>query len=302
MASRHARADHVGGRRPAEEETLAHATTELAKHAELLLRLDPLGDDRQPERAAQGDDRPGERPGLGIVRLAGLADQLAGDLEAVDREPAQVGERRVPRPEVVHGDPDTELAEGVQRHDRRLGIAEHGGLGHLEGQDVRVDPRVADLADDLLDEARMLQLEGREVDAQAEVLETRLAMPFDDLPGRRLEHEPAEGEDRVVLLGQVDELGRVDRSAHRVVPADERLDADDASAVQLDDRLVVDPQVAATDALAEVRGERVPLDDGAVHRRIEHLDPALALGLCPVHRDVRVAEQFVGRLVALRPR
>ena len=64
----------------------------------------------RPSESAQRDDRAGERPGFGSSdRRAG--DQLAGDLEAVDREPAQVGERGVARPEVVHRDPDAELAQ-----------------------------------------------------------------------------------------------------------------------------------------------------------------------------------------------
>ena len=152
-----------------------------------------------------------------------------------------------------------------------------------------------DLGHDLVDEARLLELERGEVDAQLERLQARQAMPLDDLPRRRLEDRPAEGEDRAVLLGHPDELGRIDRAARRVVPADQRLDADDPAAGEHDDRLVGDGQVAAADASAELRRQRVAFDDRAVHRRIEDLRPALAVRLGAVHRHVGVAQDLVDR-------
>ena len=156
-------------------------------------------------------------------------------------------------------------------------------------------PASCDLGHDLVDEAGLLELERRQVDAQLERFEAGQAMPFDDLSRGRLEDRPAEGEDRAVLLGEADELGRVDRPARRVVPADERLDADDPAAGEDDDRLVGDGQVAPADASTELGGQRVALDDRAVHGRIEDLRPALAVRLGAVHRDVGVAQHLVDR-------
>ena len=67
---------------------------------------------RQPERLAEGDDRVGERPF--VVVAVGRDDELARDLQDVDRELAQVAERRVARPEVVDGDPHAPLAERLR--------------------------------------------------------------------------------------------------------------------------------------------------------------------------------------------
>ena len=67
------------------------------------------------------------------------------------------------------------------------------------------------------------------------------------------EDPPAEGQDQPVLLGQRDELVRRDEAAGRVAPADERLDAGDPARVELDDRLVVDRELAAADAPRELR-------------------------------------------------
>ena len=74
-----------------------------------------------------------------------------------------------------------------------------------------------------------------------------------------------------------------------------------AAGRQLDDRLVVDHQLAVADAPGKLRRERVAGDDRRVHRRVEDRDAALAAGLRRVHRDVGVAEQLVGVLVRVAP-
>ena len=96
----------VGRDRASEEEPLAELAAQPAQPVELGRLLDPLGDDPQPERLAHGHDGMGERPCLG-VGVAGH-DEVAGDLEDVDREPAQVAEGAVAGPEVVDRDPDAE--------------------------------------------------------------------------------------------------------------------------------------------------------------------------------------------------
>ena len=232
----------------------------------------------------------------GIVGLGRAGDELTGDLEAVDGEPPQVGERRVARPEVVHGDPDAEVAKRLERRDGRPDIPEHRGLGHLEGQVVRVDARRRAISATTSSmKPGCWSWSGERLTLSWSASQARQAMPIDDLPGGRLEDRPAEGEDRAVLLGHPDELGRIDRAARRVVPADQRLDADDPAAGEHDDRLVGDGQVAAADASAEIRRQRVAFDDRAVHRRIEDLRAALAVGLGAVHRDVGVAQDLVDR-------
>ena len=88
-------------------------------------------------------------------------------------------------------------------------------------------PDSAQVDGDLVDEALVLELERREVDAERERLETGQSVPLDDLARGRLEDRPAERDDLAVLLGEADEVGRVDEAARRVAPADQRLDAHD---------------------------------------------------------------------------
>ena len=82
-----------------EVESLRQGAAELADRARLIGRLDPLGHDLEPERAPQAHDRLEERPVDRTVRQAD--DEVAGDLQRVDREAPQVRKRRVARAEVV---------------------------------------------------------------------------------------------------------------------------------------------------------------------------------------------------------
>ena len=67
----------------------------------------------------------------------------------------------------------------------------------------------------------------------------------DRLAQRGLQDHPADRDDQPGLLGERDELRRAaSRPQLGVVPADERLEAEDRAGVQLDQRLVVDDELA----------------------------------------------------------
>ena len=80
----------VGVRGTGEQVALAELAAERPQSLELAGRLDALGDDGQPERPAERDDGRREGPVLGSVRRA---DELAGDLQDIDAEAAQVAQR-----------------------------------------------------------------------------------------------------------------------------------------------------------------------------------------------------------------
>src|SRR5687767_14003460 len=76
---------HLGHRirllRAREQVALAIFAPELVEPAVLSRLLDPLGDDAQPERPAEGHDRAGESP---LLLALGGPDELPRDLEDVD--------------------------------------------------------------------------------------------------------------------------------------------------------------------------------------------------------------------------
>ena len=89
---------------------------ELVEALDLERQLDPLGDQREAQRLAVADDGP--RQLAARVRIPELGHQRAGDLEDVDRQAAQVRERRVAGADVVDGHVHARPLEGVERGDR----------------------------------------------------------------------------------------------------------------------------------------------------------------------------------------
>ena len=83
-----------------------------------------------------------------------------------------------------------------------------------------------------------------------------------------------------------------------MLPAHERLHAGDPSRAHGDHRLVQDAELLALDRETEVRLELEQRHGVRVHLLVEHLVARLAVRLRAVHREVRVAEQVVGHVVA----
>ena len=171
-------------------------------------------------------------------------DEVAGDLEVRHREPLEVAQRRVAGPEVVDRDPDPGIAQVLQLLARRGAVLEHRGLGHLEDDLGRVDAGLPDDRQDLVDEVGLGQLPGRDVDADREPVRPDELVPPAHLAAGLAEHPAADLEDRIRLLGDPDEVVGADPAALGMVPADERLDADHPSRRDLDDRLVLEHELA----------------------------------------------------------
>ena len=76
-----------------------------------------------------------------IARLSSLSRQVADeglvDLDLVEGEGPQIAERGVAGAEVVHRDPDAEVAELVEDGEGALGLLEQDQLGDLEFQTIR---------------------------------------------------------------------------------------------------------------------------------------------------------------------
>src|SRR5688500_7576387 len=120
--------------RPSDEEALDQRTFELAQLTQLLRGLHSLGDGLDADGSGQADHRPHDLAVHGL--LSETPDEGPVDLHVVDREPLQIAERRVTRPEVVDGHPHTERLEPVQRLDGRLDVIDHDTLGNLDAEAV----------------------------------------------------------------------------------------------------------------------------------------------------------------------
>ena len=105
-----------------------------------------------------------------------------------------------------------------------------------------------------------------------------------------------------MLLRERDELERGDAAAARMVPAHEGLDGDGLAGGEIDDRLVLDDELALLDRALELGLEAVAADDRVAHRGREDREAALAALLGVVHGDVGVAQQLLGVRVRVAAR
>src|SRR3990167_11198437 len=106
----------IGNRhRPPQQVALECLASQARQHLALRLGLDALGDHGQPQALTQGDD------GLNDDRAAVVVEQARHeglvDLELVQRQALQVGQRGVTGPEVVERETDTQLLESAHLGD-----------------------------------------------------------------------------------------------------------------------------------------------------------------------------------------
>src|SRR5262249_7282476 len=122
---------HVAGVARRAEQIALHLRAPFRPHVvELRRRLDTLrgGDDAEtaPETCHRLDD------GGAVCLLRQVANERTVDLDLVEREAAQIAERRITGTEVVHGDADSEATQLMQGRKRRLAVLQQHRLGDLE--------------------------------------------------------------------------------------------------------------------------------------------------------------------------
>ena len=127
------------------------------------------------------------------------------------------------------------------------------------------------------------QVAHREVHRHVEV--EALVPPRPALRERHGQHVLGEGADQAGVLGDRHEDVRRDEAVVRVVPAGQRLDADDRAGLQVGLGLVLDEELLALDGPPQLGGEREPPRAVVVDGRVVPLDAGGA-ALGGVHRHV----------------
>ena len=108
------------------------------------------------------------------------------------------------------------------------------------------------------------------------------------------QHPFADRHDQPVRLGDRDEVVGRDHAAGRMAPAQQRLEAGDATAGNVDQRLVMDLELAFGQRAAQIGFELPSLQGGALQVLLEEAMAASPLRLRLVEREVGVLGQFVG--------
>ena len=153
-------------------------------------------------------------------------DERAVDLQSLDREPMQVAERRVAGAEVVEHEPDALVLEVAQRLVQSLGLLEQHALGQLQLQHVGVGAGLSQHLRNHPVKRPVAGLHRRDVDRHRDRRHARSRpAPAGRLTARLEQHPAPDRQDQPVLLGQRDELGRLEQPALGMVPPKQGLDA-----------------------------------------------------------------------------
>ena len=166
--------------------------------------------------ASTGRPSPRPRPSTArtIVAASSLLstelDERAVDLDLVEREGPQVGERRIAGAEIVHGDAHAEVLQLAQRGQRAVQVADQRRFGDFEFQPMRREARSA--AESRAPDGR----NWRWWSCTAETLTATISglRPRRCLAAGGAQHPFADLQDQPALFGDRDEDVRRDRAAH----------------------------------------------------------------------------------------
>ena len=161
---------------------------------------------------------------------------------------------------------------------------------------ARLDARLGvELATQSSEEARVVELDRVDVDAHHGL--EALGTPACELRQGLLDHPVAEAQQQGVAGEVGDERRREQQAALRVLPADERLEADEVAATQVDLGLVVQDELPALEGPLDLTEALVALARVLVVLEVEEVVAVLSRELRLVHRLMGLPE----KLLCLRP-
>ncbi len=141
----------------------------------------------------------------------------------------------------------------------------------------------------------MGDLAGGEVDGDVEGPRVGPQLvPLQRLAAGALLHPAPDRLDQTAVLGDRDEVGRVEGPPLGMAPTDQRLEAGDLAGAEVDDGLVVERQLVAVEGVAQLPFHLQPLHRPRSHLGVEEDAAGAAALLGPVHRRVGVADQQLG--------
>ena len=221
----------------------------------------------------------------------------AVDLEFVDRQLSQLGQRRVTRPEIVDREPYACHAQQFHVARRGAGVAHHRAFRDLEDEARRGDAVPGEEAQYRIAESRVDDVACREVHGHVE--DEVILLPFGHLVDCGAQYPVRQLARSARLLCQRHELARRNRSQPGVIPSHQRLDARDTTRGDCDLRLEREMQFVVLDRATQVRHHFEAPAMFFVAADPEDAD-AVARLFRVVQRDLGPADHLVGRTALLR--
>ena len=174
------------------------------------------------------------------------------------------------------------------------GVVQQGGLGYLDAQARRVGATVGDRRVEVVQESRLGQLHGTDVQPNGQRPAGPRRRPVGRLNAGLVQYPGADVENQTGLLGDLDEPGGRVEVAVGVAPAQEGLDGDDRAGGKVHLRLVPDDELVALECATKVALDGQSLGDGNAQLLVEHRHPVAPALLGDVHGGVGLAYQVVG--------
>src|SRR5688572_18861701 len=227
---------------------------------------------------------------LRVVARGEVRYERTVDLEHVDRKPSQVTQARVARAKIVDREPYPDVFQLAQALSRCVRVLHQRSLRELELDQVRRNAVVVEHPTDLIAEAGLPEVHGRDVDGDSRKRYSGI-FPMLDLTTHLLDDPNAQRNDVAAFLGYRDELVGRNMAARWVIPAQQGLDGVNAMVVQAKLRLVLELELIVGDRGFEIRLEPVIREHLLVHARREELETVASPLFGSIHRDVCVVEQ-----------
>jgi hypothetical protein len=271
---------------PPEQETLHLGGALLRKQPKLLLGLHTLGTGLDAEAVTKIDHGTDDSA---LATVEGeLADERLVDLELVEGELLQVAQARVASAEIVHHEPHAQLAQTLEDPQCLFDIADQHVLGDLELEPFRCCTSLLEAVADHIDEVAVPELDRGNVERDsASGQPGKVAAGLTDDPR-------SDGYDKAGLLRDPQEFERREQAAPGMMPAQQRLVAENLAGAGGDLRLVVQLQLVAGQGHAQAALDEPAVAEPLLHRRLEEPEAIPAFSLGPVEGDVGILHQAVG--------
>ena len=109
---------------------LAELAAVLQQKTLLSFGLDPFRDQAQPEALGHGDDRFHQFGAIAVEHH--LTGEGAVDFQHVDGETPEIAQGRKPGTEIVNGDSDAVIAQGLQGRTNTVVVVKQQALGYFQ--------------------------------------------------------------------------------------------------------------------------------------------------------------------------